>query len=211
MNIACSHSGCTNPVVVQCAGYERNCGRFCCRLHSSDNLCHECVIRKEEDEIYHHYLQTAKDIDKTVKRRGCVSFIGVFLLSAIIYGAGPIVYDWFTGQPPPSIGRFRASDPLVHFVAGVTFFFLLFASSILITLRRKKLIRKTSRTLPRFDEFYREHQKIQGREALKIAGALAVNAVAESIYVSLGGEAGSLQERMILNELTAIRKNLDSR
>jgi hypothetical protein len=46
-NIACSVSGCTNPVIGQC-----RCGRYYCATHSTDGLCADCSRQKFENEIY---------------------------------------------------------------------------------------------------------------------------------------------------------------
>lgn len=58
INIACAVGGCTNPVIGQC----RTCGRYYCTNHNKDSLCLECAAKKEDEELFKDYLQTAERI-----------------------------------------------------------------------------------------------------------------------------------------------------
>ena len=61
-NIGCFVSGCTNPVVGQCPGYKKGCGRFYCAEHNFEGLCIECANEKREDEVLEDYAQTAQNV-----------------------------------------------------------------------------------------------------------------------------------------------------
>lgn len=68
VNIACSVPKCSNPVIGQCTGYKKTCGRYYCHEHSSDTLCADCGSQKAADEhaemVYHEYLTLAQNITK---------------------------------------------------------------------------------------------------------------------------------------------------
>jgi len=67
VNIACSALGCTNPVIGQCTGYKKACGKYYCHTHSMDTLCAECTSRKLADDhaqaIYQDYINTAQQLE----------------------------------------------------------------------------------------------------------------------------------------------------
>lgn len=68
INIACSAPNCTNPVIGQCTGYKKTCGKYYCREHSSDTLCFDCANKKAMDEhaelVYQEYLALAEKVSK---------------------------------------------------------------------------------------------------------------------------------------------------
>ncbi|PKN91072.1 MAG: hypothetical protein CVU44_20875 [Chloroflexi bacterium HGW-Chloroflexi-6] len=79
IKIACSQSGCTNPVIGQCTGHKKTCGRYYCHEHSIDTLCSDCANQKIADEkteaeqklakeraeaIYQEYLKLAEKVSK---------------------------------------------------------------------------------------------------------------------------------------------------
>jgi len=65
-NIACSASNCQNPVIGQCTGYKKTCGRYYCREHSTDTLCFDCSTEKAAEEqaeiVYKEYLALAEKV-----------------------------------------------------------------------------------------------------------------------------------------------------
>jgi hypothetical protein len=67
-NIACSFPNCTNPVIGQCTGYKKACGKYYCREHSTDTLCSDCASLKlaedQAQEILEDYLHTAEKIEQ---------------------------------------------------------------------------------------------------------------------------------------------------
>jgi len=92
-NIACSVSGCTNPVIGQCPGYKGSCGRYYCATHSADRLCADCARRKMEDEIaqrtYEDYLQTAERLQREVGWVGKPILIAACVVFGLLgYGIG---------------------------------------------------------------------------------------------------------------------------
>lgn len=81
INIACSAPDCSNPVIGQCTGYKKTCGKYYCREHSSDTLCADCTKRKATDEreeleqkaaqehaelVYKEYLALAEKVSKDI-------------------------------------------------------------------------------------------------------------------------------------------------
>ncbi len=68
VNIACSVPSCANPVIGQCTGYQKICGKYYCREHSSDTLCFDCASQKVADEnaelAYKEYLSLADKLSK---------------------------------------------------------------------------------------------------------------------------------------------------
>ncbi len=96
MNVACSTSGCTNPVVGQCSGYKGNCGRFYCAKHSSDGLCPACAARKardiEEQRMLAEYTQKAESIGVG---RGCSSWAFIFGVILVAIGCMIVGFEEF--------------------------------------------------------------------------------------------------------------------
>jgi hypothetical protein len=68
VNIACSAPNCANSVIGQCTGYQKTCGKYYCREHSSDTLCFDCSSQKAADEnaelVYKEYLSLADKLTK---------------------------------------------------------------------------------------------------------------------------------------------------
>ena len=68
INIACSAPDCSKPVIGQCTGYKKTCGKYYCREHSSDTLCADCGRQKIADEqtqeVLRDYLHTAEELEK---------------------------------------------------------------------------------------------------------------------------------------------------
>lgn len=77
VNIACSTPGCVNPVIGQCTGHKKTCGRYYCHEHSLGTLCGDCAKQKTVDDqaefeqkmaqeraenIYKEYLALANKI-----------------------------------------------------------------------------------------------------------------------------------------------------
>ncbi len=70
-NIACSAPDCHNPVIGQCTGYKKTCGKYYCREHSTGTLCFDCSNEKAAEEhaeaVYKEYLGLAENISKNIR------------------------------------------------------------------------------------------------------------------------------------------------
>lgn len=68
VNIACSAPNCSNPVIGQCTGYKKTCGKYYCREHSTDTLCFDCSNEKAAEDhaeaVYKEYLALAENVLK---------------------------------------------------------------------------------------------------------------------------------------------------
>jgi hypothetical protein len=165
-NIACSVSGCTNPVIGQCPGYKGGCGRYYCATHGSNGLCADCARRKLEDEIYKDYLQTAERLRREVGRVGLPISLGILMVSFIIAFAIGQDYD----------SAVVCAIPFSGMILG-----------LLLALprqhKREELrLEEIRKTKPGFPEFYRAWKKKKNKEelltGLSIAGAIVVAAIA---------------------------------
>ena len=182
-NIACSVSGCTNPVIGQCPGYKGGCGRYYCATHGSNGLCADCARRKLEDEIYEDYLQTAERLRREVGWVGMPIFIGVAIVS--------FIFGFAIGRDYPHPG---------------VFFAILFSGGILGLLwvlpqqhKQEKLrLEEIRKTKPGFPEFYRAWKKEKNKEALlsslAIAGVIVAGTIAGA--VSAAAEDAKREERV---------------
>lgn len=47
--VACHYSGCTEPVIGQCPGYEGRCLRYYCAKHSAGGRCSICVEKADAE------------------------------------------------------------------------------------------------------------------------------------------------------------------
>ena len=172
LNVRCAASGCTNPVIGQCAGYADSCGRFYCAAHSTNGLCSACANRKLEDELaqrtYVDHLQTAKQLQRELNSVGLPAVIGVFgVCGLFIFGIA-------------QIGRLDGGGCMAtFFIADMV------AVAVLFSQRRKReeaRLEQIRQTKPAFPEFYRVWKKDKTKEALMIgltvAGAVAATAVA---------------------------------
>jgi hypothetical protein len=102
INVACSVPRCTNPVIGQCTGYKKNCGRYYCHEHSSDTLCAECTSRKITDEqaqaVLQDYLHTSEELEKealSVFNGKTTWQKGLKVVAIIGLIGGPIIFPIF--------------------------------------------------------------------------------------------------------------------
>jgi hypothetical protein len=105
VNIACYQPDCAAPVIGQCAGYNKSCGRYYCREHSLDTLCGDCSQQKKFDEqieqeqnaakeqadaIYKEYLALAEKVSKEPVDTSKFQFSGkkyvIFGILSIVVG-----------------------------------------------------------------------------------------------------------------------------
>jgi len=113
VNIACSAPDCHNPVIGQCTGYKKTCGKYYCREHSTDTLCFDCSSEKAAEEhaevVYKEYLALAEKVlkdpisipkfqfqgKKLLKISGCSLAIGgvMFFLLIILIIVGIVWND----------------------------------------------------------------------------------------------------------------------
>ena len=68
-NVACSVPNCKNPVIGQCTGYQDECRKYYCALHSSDTLCYQCAEQKFSDEEAERRKQDYLDTIQTIQRQ----------------------------------------------------------------------------------------------------------------------------------------------
>lgn len=206
VNIACSAPDCQNPVIGQCTGYKKPCGKYYCRKHSADAFCADCANRKAEDEhtqlVYQDYLSTAEGLEN--EARTTITYKGLWKQGAKIAAiigliGGPIFF--LNTQPHnfiQGVGLF-----IVGLIVGPIFMvidpYLIFGSLIVwiicgskrgewhrtIGIERAKEI---SATKSGFVEFYTAWRQEKSREklttVLSIAGAIAVGAVAAGLSES---------------------------
>ena len=206
-NIACSAPDCQNPVIGQCSGYKKPCGKYYCREHSVDAFCADCASRKAEDDhtqlVYQDYLSTAEGLEKEAQTT--ITFGGLWkqcikILVIIGFFGGPIIFP-------------LEMNPQ-NFVSGVGYFFLgfivgpffmailsihpltlLIIWAVLASKRGNwhntkgiEQAEKINETKPGFLEFYTTWRQEKSREklttVLTIAGAIAVGAVAAGLSES---------------------------
>jgi hypothetical protein len=172
-NIACSVSGCTNPVIGQCIGYKENCGRFYCATHSKDKFCSEYSARKSRDDQIDEYIRTAKRIEKDADRESWNPMIIVLMTGGIILMLIAVA-GWESSE---------LNTRIITFVAGM----ILVAISgnwreFRIPRIEKNKANEMSRVKPGFAEFFRlwkkEKRKEQLLNALAIAGTIVVGVAA---------------------------------
>ena len=197
VNIACSAPDCTNPVIGQCQGYKKACGRYYCRDHSVDALCTDCANRKAVDDLYQDYLSTADGLEH--EARSTITYKSLWIkgvkIAAIIgFFGGPIVFplEMYPQNFASGIGFF-----FLGFIVGPAFMAALFIHPltllIILIVRTSKRgnwhktigierAKKIDATKPGFFEFYaawrQEKRKEELTKVLSIAGALAVTGLA---------------------------------
>jgi hypothetical protein len=198
VNIACSAPDCTNPVIGQCQGYKKACGRYYCREHSVDALCTDCANRKAVDDLYQDYLSTAEGLEH--EARSTITYKGLWVkgakIAAIIgFFGGPIVFP-FVNNPQNFasavgffflgfiVGPIFMEILLIHPMLGLLIVWIVCASKRgnwhkTIGIERAKEINATK---PGFFEFYTTWRQEKSREKLttilSIAGAIAVAGLA---------------------------------
>jgi hypothetical protein len=211
VNIACSVPGCTNPVIGQCTGYKKSCGRYYCHAHSTDTLCAVCANHKAEDDrvqiIYQDYLTTAEGLER--EARTTITFKGTFKkgwkIAAIIGLIGGPILTPILSQPKNfalGVGAFFLGflvGPVELLVAYAIYGSLI--AWIVCGVKRgnwhKEIginrAKELDTTKPGFLEFYTTWRKEKSKEkltkALAVAGvvaavglAAAVGATGESDY-----------------------------
>ncbi|MBC7265099.1 MAG: hypothetical protein H5T64_12200 [Chloroflexi bacterium] len=180
-NIACSVSGCTDPVIGQCPGYKGSCGRYYCATHSAEKLCADCARQKLEDEIaqrtYEDYLQTAERLRRDLRWVGLPIVLGALLVFGLL-GLG--------------VGQSDVGVAVAIFYGGVI------VASILVLMQQRKQeevrLQEIRETKPAFPEFYRAWKKEKNKEALMTGLAIAGVIVAGTIAAA--AESSSRERRV---------------
>ena len=162
-NVACATQGCQNPVIGQCAGYKKKCGKFFCAEHTTDSLCRECAEQKEYDtlvtKVYNDYVNAAE----RVPRFGCGSSIGILILSTIVM----LIFIGIDGFN--DIGIFS----LIGFVLGPAIFWGISSS---IDASEKKAVQENEKTRPGFSEFYKKWKAQRSTDELRMVTILTLAA-----------------------------------
>jgi hypothetical protein len=144
-NIGCYDTGCTNPVIGQCSGYNRNCGQFYCRAHSVERLCGECGQIHADELTLQDYLKTAETIPKPPG----IPFLTIGLIFYAILQLGAV--NTSSGRDQDALGRFTVSVTV-----ALVFLWMRYAKHQ----KCKTAIAEIEKVKPRFGEFYQEyHQK----------------------------------------------------
>ncbi|MDI6694297.1 MAG: hypothetical protein QME21_04565 [Anaerolineales bacterium] len=218
VNIACSAPGCTNPVIGQCTGYEKACGKYYCREHSIDTLCIECANRKSADEqaekIYQEYLNAAEKIEqeslsvfngKVVYKKGVKIFallgliVGIFvvLITAPPNEVGILLLQEVFGGPIQGIIIWSLCFPLVWIVGVVV------RSIWLGTQGHQKAV-QVDKSMPGFLKFYEAWRSEKRKE--KLMGVLATAGTIAAIAIAAG-----VSETDYDRTRRAVRDELNSR
>lgn len=171
-NLGCFITGCNNPVIGQCSGYEGSCGQFYCHTHSIEKLCGECGGRKARDEAIHRtyqdYLETARKIPK---EHG--TFI-LFTIVAILIIAAFVV-------------------PLNIFTLAAVFTPLTLLAIYLLRRQKTRIAREIAdidKAKPGFGKFYQMYKK----EANERRSDLTARVVGEIVGTIAAGAAGGIRE-----------------
>jgi hypothetical protein len=200
-NIACSALDCQNPVIGQCTGYKKPCGKYYCRAHSVDAFCADCANRKAEDDhtqlVYQDYLSTAEGLEKEAQTTitfGGLWKQGIKIAAIIGFFGGPIVFplNMYPENFASAVGYF-----FLGFIVGPAFmavmfihpFVLLIIWAVLASKRGNwhntigiEQAKKINETKSGFFEFYTTWRQEKSREklttVLSIAGAIAVAGIA---------------------------------
>lgn len=206
-NIACSAPDCQNPVIGQCSGYKKPCGKYYCRIHSVDAFCEDCANRKAEDDhaqlVYQDYLSTAEGLEKEAQTTitfGGLWKQGVKIATIIGFFGGPIVFPLSMYPENFASGVYYF---FLGFIVGPMFMAALFIHpltlliiwAVLASKRGNWLntigteqAKKIDETKPGFFEFYTTWRQEKSREklttVLTIAGAIAVGAVVAGLSES---------------------------
>jgi len=183
INIACSTLDCTNPVIGQCTGYKKACGKYYCRAHSMDTLCGECASRKSADDkaqaVYEDYVHTAEQMehDKTGSTfvnweaiKGWVISLVISIFILIISPAMPISNHGFNET--------NAGTVIGGLMFALSLFGLIVKTNKLTSDREKITTTEIEKTKPGFLEFYScwksKKNKEQLMAVLTVVGAIAV-------------------------------------
>jgi len=191
INVACSYPNCQNPVIGQCAGFEKSCGRYYCAVHSEDRLCFECAIEKNEALVQAEYARIAQDVTKRAARslwkEGLLAIGVIFFVIFLGINGG----DSVTNVLPFWL-------PLLMIV-GVNFWFML-----AVTKRQSQWAQDVGKDLPGFENFYAIWRKNKNKndlmKSLQIAGGIAVVAL---------GIGAAVQRQGAIDDLHKIRRALE--
>lgn len=215
-NVACSYSGCTNPVIGQCVGYHTQCGRFYCREHSLDKLCWHCAQAKLKDEeeervrekaetVYKEYAKAVEQVHEEAFERCRQGLylvvgapIGLFIVALLIFA--------ITGGD--------GSDPGVltqacFFAPGVVFVGLIVWHIQRVLTTRQELAAQMEATKPQFTEFYREYKKQGRKQLLSEAGTLATIVLGVAAAAVVASAVASSDDARLRDDIRAARRKLD--
>ncbi len=217
-NIACHVVGCTEPIIGQCTGYQKNCGRFYCRGHAVGTLCSECAGRKAADErakvIYEDYSRTAKELQD--RQRSAVPdrpiwvavLIGIPLGLAVGFALGVLSESLDLGvvyiKPALCMGPLIGAQ-ILGAIAGISVYSR--RAAWLRTEARQLALQIERDNRPGFTKFFDTWLSDKRKEsltlALKVAGAVAV--------VGLAAAAAATTESDYDRTRRAVREELDRR
>jgi hypothetical protein len=184
--VACHHAGCQEPVIGQCSGYGRGCGRFFCAKHSIESFCSTCAEKAAHDAairaMYDDYLAAAEKIP----HGGCSNSGATIGLLGIL-AAGVAAAFVLAVSPGSEWLIFMA---LVLVWAG---------GAAYVNQREATAIAKTTTEKPGFADFYEEYRKQKGRE--NMANALTA-------LLAVGAAANGVQQYRTRQDIHAIAKSL---
>jgi len=223
VNIACSVPECKNPVIGQCTGYKKNCGKYYCHAHSSDTLCADCTNHKLADEqaqiIYKDYLETAEGLEKEARK--AFDTKAIFTKGAKIVGIGGLVVG-LIAVPVSIINQTlkieESLSALMIVPLFALYFYTLFLGPVIwiyggirrgkwhseVGINRAKEMDKSKQG---FLEFYTTWRKEKSKE--KLTNILAVAGVIAAIGVA--AVASSASESEYDRTRRAVRDELNSK
>jgi hypothetical protein len=205
-NIACAVRGCSNPVIGQCGGYNRSCGRYYCADHSVGSLCSDCTHQKTEHEIYTDYLQTAEKVkrDSTPWGYGCyrgMTSLAVGLgMFAFLLGVGLICLMSMTTRN--QVGEVLLMLLPMGVVLGLPVLLYLYESS---QVRRRARTKATEidQTKRGFLQFYEAWDNKKAKddliELLAAGGAVAIIMASATAAEAMSSSDKARQEEQIRN------------
>ena len=199
--IACFTSGCHEPVVGQCAGYNGGCGRFYCSMHSEGRLCVECAGLKLQHETFTEYVVTA---EKIASRAGWYYYTSpVNWLIVLLYLASiALIFIPYVGITNPCIGvsscvsawpagctkledciniwpvRSLVIDRGIALVGAVTFGILM---QVRVRTMEKSKVTAAGKTRPGFKEFYKVYKRERNKELIRQGFAIASKTLQDTI------------------------------
>lgn len=184
--IACYVPSCTQSVIGQCMGYNRNCGRFYCAQHSSEIICSDCNGIKQSHDIHKDYVETAK----MVRKEGN--------LTTYLF--------WFLVLPIAMMlsNSMQNSESVEQQILGML---LCLAAPIGLLLVHLSVIRsqnrravRISKSKPKFDDFWHAWKKERRKEGYKLAGTLVGAAVLGAFIYTIDSEIEKARIKSAVNE-----------
>ncbi len=174
-NVKCSAPSCLNPVIGQCTGYKRGCGRFYCAAHSHNGLCMDCAALLSEDQLIEDYVKSCQNVEKKVQRVILKTGLGFILAMLGLYFASQLMFTTFGVSNPIGIALYYA----IYLTGAICIVYLLPKRRKL----EKQMVREVEAKKPRFAEFYKAYKRDKNIQVLK-GGAIFLIGAATAMVAS---------------------------